>query len=559
MRCDPISIIMTFTETETTELKQKLTETLVKEIVAFLNTAGGTIYVGVDDKGKVCGIDKLDENLKKTADILESQIMPDARNFVELGTKYIDYKHIIEIKIKKGDGLYYVKKYGRSAQGCYIRVGSTCRSMTEEQIEINYNKYLDTKIRITEIAGGIKRPTFQYLKLLLVEKGFNINEKTFAENFHLLTKDGVYNKMSDLLADRNEVSIKVVRFKGKRKGDGIASRNEYGGKCLVVAMKQAFDYCADVINGNRTSFRNGLRVDTPLFDRNSFREVWFNACLHNNWADGTPPAVYIYTDRLEVISTGGLPTNLTREDFFRGVSKPVNEELAKLFIRLDLMEQTGYGIPLVTQHYGKEAFEFLDFFLRVTIPFAYEIDPEEIEPINDGENEPINEPIKEVVILNDSTSYKNTTSVNEPLNEPINDGEKKNDGGNDGETTNEPINGGETKNDGGNEPINDGETKNDGGNEPINDGEKKNDGGNEPINHFVNEPVNEFRASEPINEPIQNLLDIIAEFPYWTKERFAERIGISRSTVTRTLTKLVQMGKIRRVGSNKNGHWEIVK
>ncbi|MBO7440523.1 MAG: putative DNA binding domain-containing protein [Bacteroidales bacterium] len=550
---------MTFTETETTELKQKLTETLVKEIVAFLNTAGGTIYVGVDDKGKVCGIDKLDENLKKTADILESQIMPDARNFVELGTKYIDYKHIIEIKIKKGDGLYYVKKYGRSAQGCYIRVGSTCRSMTEEQIEINYNKYLDTKIRITEIAGGIKRPTFQYLKLLLVEKGFNINEKTFAENFHLLTKDGVYNKMSDLLADRNEVSIKVVRFKGKRKGDGIASRNEYGGKCLVVAMKQAFDYCADVINGNRTSFRNGLRVDTPLFDRNSFREVWFNACLHNNWADGTPPAVYIYTDRLEVISTGGLPTNLTREDFFRGVSKPVNEELAKLFIRLDLMEQTGYGIPLVTQHYGKEAFEFLDFFLRVTIPFAYEIDPEEIEPINDGENEPINEPIKEVVILNDSTSYKNTTSVNEPLNEPINDGEKKNDGGNDGETTNEPINGGETKNDGGNEPINDGETKNDGGNEPINDGEKKNDGGNEPINHFVNEPVNEFRASEPINEPIQNLLDIIAEFPYWTKERFAERIGISRSTVTRTLTKLVQMGKIRRVGSNKNGHWEIVK
>ena len=539
MRCDPISIIMTFTETETTELKQKLTETLVKEIVAFLNTAGGTIYVGVDDRGKVCGIDKLDENLKKTADILESQIMPDARNFVELGTKYIDYKHIIEIKIKKGNGLYYVKKYGRSAQGCYIRVGSTCRSMTEEQIEINYNKYLDTKIRITEIAGGIKRPTFQYLKLLLVEKGFNINEKTFAENFHLLTKDGVYNKMADLLADRNEVSIKVVRFKGKRKGDGIASRNEYGGKCLVVAMKQAFDYCADVINGNRTSFRNGWRVDTPLFDRNSFREVWFNACLHNNWADGTPPAVYIFTDRLEIISTGGLPANLTREDFFRGVSKPVNDELAKLFIRLDLMEQTGYGIPLVTQHYGKEAFEFLDFFLRVTIPFAYEIDPEEIdgenEPINDGENEPINEPIKKVVILNDSTSYKNTTSVNEPLNEPINDGEKKNDGEN----------------------------------EPINDGEKK----NEPINHFVNEPVNEFRASEPINEgeknidgknepinePIQNMLDIIAEFPYWTKERFAERIGISRSTVTRTLTKLVQMGKIRRVGSNKSGHWEIVK
>ncbi len=552
MRCDTISIIMTFTETETTELKQKLTETLVKEIVAFLNTAGGTIYVGVDDKGKVCGINNLDENLKKTADILESQIMPDARNFVELGTKYIDYKHIIEIKVKKGDGLFYVKKYGRSAQGCYVRVGSTCRSMTEEQIEINYNKYLDTKIRITEIAGSIKHPTFQYLKLLLVEKGFNINEKTFAENFHLLTKDGVYNKMADLLADRNEVSIKVVRFKGKRKGDGIASRNEYGGKCLVVAMKQAFDYCADVINGNRTSFRNGWRVDTPLFDRNSFREVWFNACLHNNWADGTPPAVYIYTDRLEVISTGGLPTNLTREDFFRGVSKPVNEELAKLFIRLDLMEQTGYGIPLVTQHYGKDAFEFLDFFLRVTIPFAYEIDPEEI----DGENEPINEPINDGETKNEPINR----SVNEPINvfkanEPTNDGERKIDG------ENEPINDGERKNDGENEPINDGEKNNDGENEPINDGEKKIDGANEPINAFTtNEPKRfgeKYEGKKILSDKEATILSLIYDNPSITAANIIANTGFSRPTVERATKKLKDLEIISRIGGDKGGYWKV--
>ena len=38
------------------------------------------------------------------------------------------------------------------------------------------------------------------------------------------------------------------------------------------------------------------------------------------------------------------------------------------------MEQTGYGIPLVTKRYGKTVFEFLDFFLRVTIPFEFEIE-----------------------------------------------------------------------------------------------------------------------------------------------------------------------------------------
>ncbi len=377
-----------FAETEKSELKLKFNDSIPKEIVAFLNTDGGTVYIGVDDNGSVCGVSDLDETLKKIADIIENQILPDPRPFVDLGTKFVDQKHVVEIKVKKGDGLYYIKKYGRSAQGCFIRVGSTCRSMTEEQIRITHNKYLDSKVRITEIPSRMKNPTFQYLKLLLTEKGYTINDKTFAENFHLLTKDGEYNKMAELLADKNEVSIKVVRFKGKEKANGIAMRNEYGDKCLLVAMKQAFDYCADVLNETRTSFHKGLRVDTPLFDRIAFREAWFNACLHNNWADGTPPAIYVFTDRLEIISTGGLPSNLSKEDFFRGVSKPVNEELAKLFIRLDLMEQTGYGVPRITESYGKDVFEFLDFFIRVTIPFAFEIEFEE-----EGKNEPVNEPI----------------------------------------------------------------------------------------------------------------------------------------------------------------------
>lgn len=90
-----------------------------------------------------------------------------------------------------------------------------------------------------------------------------------------------------------------------------------------------------------------------------------------------------------------------KEDFFRGVSKPVNEELAKLFIRLDLMEQTGYGIPLVTEKYGKDVFEFLDFFLRVTIPFAFEIEGEEQNVTQDSrKNVGVNVGVTEKHLLN---------------------------------------------------------------------------------------------------------------------------------------------------------------
>ena len=99
---------MIFTETEKVELKQKFNDALPKEIVAFLNTDGGTIYIGVNDDGSICGVIRLDETLKKIADILENQVLPDPRACVEVGTKYIDEKHVVEIKVKKGDGLFYV-------------------------------------------------------------------------------------------------------------------------------------------------------------------------------------------------------------------------------------------------------------------------------------------------------------------------------------------------------------------------------------------------------------------------------------------------------------------
>lgn len=67
-----------------------------------------------------------------------------------------------------------------------------------------------------------------------------------------------------------------------------------------------------------------------------------------------------------------------------------------------------------------------------------------------------------------------------------------------------------------------------------------------------------FKANEPINEPIKKVLAVISENPSLSKEKIAERIGMSRATVTRILTKLMENGEIRRVGSNKSGYWEIL-
>ena len=365
---------MRYTENEHTELKRTISDSLPKGIVAFLNSDGGTIYIGVEDDGSIKGVDDLDGTLKKLADLIEFQILPDCRGLVSLCTRYENGRKVVEIDVQPGNALFYIRKYGRSAMGCYMRVGSTCRAMTEEQINRLQMKYLSFGADITEMPGRIASPSFQILKIMLVEKGFTVSDDTFEQNLKLRTSDGRYNRQADLLCDKNEFSIKVVRFAGRDKGDGILRRNEYGGKCLILAMQQAYDFCAQVLNETAVSFSDGVRQDHPLFSRTAFREAWFNACLHNLWADGTPPAIYFFTDRMEIISTGGLPLNLSKEDFFKGVSKPVNEELARLFIRLSLMEQTGHGVPLIVREYGRDAFEFLDGFLRVTIPFNRETD-----------------------------------------------------------------------------------------------------------------------------------------------------------------------------------------
>lgn len=119
---------------------------------------------------------------KRIADIITTQILPNPQSFIELGTKYVDGKNVIEIKVKKGNALYYIKKYGRSAAGCFIRIGTTCRSMTEEEIERRYIESLSIPEKaIKDIPVLRDDLTFAKLKQYLINKGIpkNLTKEEF--------------------------------------------------------------------------------------------------------------------------------------------------------------------------------------------------------------------------------------------------------------------------------------------------------------------------------------------------------------------------------------------
>ena len=73
---------MAYIESEVLELKARFSDTICKDIVAFLNTNGGDIIIGVDDDGTVVGINNIDETSKKISDVITDQIEPNPQAII---------------------------------------------------------------------------------------------------------------------------------------------------------------------------------------------------------------------------------------------------------------------------------------------------------------------------------------------------------------------------------------------------------------------------------------------------------------------------------------------
>ena len=137
--------------------------------------------------------------------------------------------------------------------------------------------------------------------------------------------------------------------------------------------------------------------DIYLFDFDCVNETILNALVHNDWTI-TEPQISIFHDRLEILSHGGLPSGMTKEQFFDGISKPRNATLMRIFLNMGLTEHTGHGIPTIVQKYGTEVFEIESNYIRCTIPFEKEV-MNQIDNKNVGLNVGLNKIEKKVIGL----------------------------------------------------------------------------------------------------------------------------------------------------------------
>lgn len=161
-------------------------------------------------------------------------------------------------------------------------------------------------------------------------------------------------------------------FEGTDKSSNSFSVREFGYNCLLYSLDEILRY-GDVLNIIQTDESNRVveRKETPLFESKPFREAIINAFVHNKWIEGYAPMISVFSDRIVILSRGSLPSNQTLEGFFLGESKPVNQGLADILLKLHISEQSGRGVPIIIKSYGRDAYEFRENSIVIKIPFNW--------------------------------------------------------------------------------------------------------------------------------------------------------------------------------------------
>ncbi len=349
------------------EYKEQYTANLKKEVVAFANTEGGTILIGVRDDRTVIGLNAPDEVMRQAASAFHDGIRPDVMNFVQLQITELEGKQCVEITVTPGTSQpYFLSDKGVNPSGVYKRRGSACLPVSEDEIR---EMIIHTSGRSYEKGRSIKQDlTFETFKAEMEKKKLPC-EKAQMQTLGLIGEDGLYTNLAELLSDQCKHTIKLAIYRGKDKED-FQDRKEFSGSIL----KQLNDVYAflELCNRTKATFSGLERIDNMDYPAEALREALLNSVVHRDYAFSGCTLVNIYDDRTEFVSLGGLVHGLSMDDIYLGVSQSRNTRLAELFFRMQLIESYGTGIAKIQRSYRKSSrkpiFESAPKSFRVTLP-----------------------------------------------------------------------------------------------------------------------------------------------------------------------------------------------
>lgn len=338
---------MRFRETEIVELKSIVMDDIKKEIIAFANCDGGTVYVGVADDGKVLGVENADECALQISNMVRDAVKPDVTMFIHYETLECDGKAVVAVNIQRGTNRpYYLAKKGLRPEGVYVRQGYSSVPAT------------DTAIRqmIKETDGDSfenMRSINQALTFEATKKEFEKRNVVFGQpqmqTLKIVSADGIYTNLGLLLSEQCLHTIKAAVFEGINQ-NVFKDRRKFSGS-LMQQLNDVYDYI-DFHNQTHATFRKLLRIDTRDYPEVAVREALLNTLVHRDYSFRASTLISIYDDRIEFVSIGGLLPGLELDDLMMGVSVCRNPHLANVFYRLQLIEAYGTGMKKIMGAYA---------------------------------------------------------------------------------------------------------------------------------------------------------------------------------------------------------------
>ncbi|WP_027389018.1 RNA-binding domain-containing protein [Chrysiogenes arsenatis] len=335
-------------ESKTLELKQQLPrhEQIVQTAIAFANTAGGKLVLGVDDQRNVIGI--AEENIFTLQDQITAIIMDRCYPplLPEIYITNIDGKLVLVVEIFRGNLMpYYLKAAGKN-EGTYIRVGATNRKaslthiveLERQRVNRSFDEEIDTEFSLDTLdLSSLKIHFSAYGKPLDEQKLINL--KLVQEEQGLLFPT---HGLTILLGLKEHVAVKCARFKGNDMSVFV-DRKEYQGDLLTqLANTEAFIKNHIHLHGE---IRGLQRTDTYELPEAALREALINAFIHRDYTNyGRDIKVGVYDDIVNIVSPGGFPNTLTLQSIREGRSEIRNRVIARVFKELGYIEQWGSGL-----------------------------------------------------------------------------------------------------------------------------------------------------------------------------------------------------------------------
>lgn len=329
-------------ESERIEYKSQMIEDLYREVIAFANSDGGVIYIGIDNQGNLTGIDNVDETYTRITNGIRDAIAPDVTMFVRY---VLQDNKVIQIEVGEGSYKpYYLKSKGMKPTGVYVRQGASSVQASPDQI----------RKMIKESDGDnfeASRCLEQDLTFAAAETAFQRYGVEFSvEKYRALgiTQNDIYTNLGLLLSDQCLHTTKIAVFNDESCTEFRDSK-EFGGS-VFKQFEDSVNYLA-LCNKTASTIKGVIRTDKKDYPEEAIREALLNALVHRDYGFSGSIIINVNDSKMEFISLGGLLPGLSTEDIRIGVSQPRNKKLAEVFHRLRLIESYGTGIRRIFKLY----------------------------------------------------------------------------------------------------------------------------------------------------------------------------------------------------------------